>query len=539
LAVVFAPAAFAQVGPAGPVLLAAAATADDPVPASKSSTESVVLEVANRPIYTVRATAYGVPPAERVRTIEDGIGLLVERGGPLQVTTRPIEGGIAIFIDGVLVCRVLDLDVNQEAGETPAGVAAQAVRNLEVALAEIREARNASALLPAIGISLLATALLAGLLWLVYRAHRRAVQAIHSLLDRRADRLGAGIGGNIVRHAGLADLVAVPVKLLAWAVALLLVYEWAGFVLGQFPYTRPWGEALLRNVLEALGTIGTGVLKALPGLMFVALIIVVTRVIVRAVRGVFEAIREGRIKTAMFDDATAHPTGRLLTGVIWLFALVAAYPYLPGSGSEAFKGIGVFVGLMLSIGASGIVNQAVSGLMLMYTRVLRAGEFVQVGETEGVVQSVGFLTTRLRTLRHEEINLPNSLVATSVTRNYSRLASEGGLFAGTKVTIGYDVPWRQVHAMLRMACTRVPEVAVEPPPRVLQTALDDFYVEYTLLVNIAEPARRVAILSDVHANIQDVFNEFGVQIMSPNYEADPEQPKVVPRDHWFQPPAAK
>jgi small-conductance mechanosensitive channel len=192
---------------------------------------------------------------------------------------------------------------------------------------------------------------------------------------------------------------------------------------------------------------------------------------------------------------------------------------------------------MLSIGASGIVNQAVSGFMLMYTRALRPGEYVQIGEIEGTVKSVGYLTTRLETLRREEINMPNALVASNVTRNYSRLAAEGGLGVATKVTIGYDVPWRQVHAMLLMAAARVPDVVADPPPRVLQTALNDFYVEYTMIVRINEPSRRIAILSDVHAHIQDVFNEFGVQIMSPNYEADPAQAKVVPRDEWFKAPA--
>jgi small-conductance mechanosensitive channel len=230
---------------------------------------------------------------------------------------------------------------------------------------------------------------------------------------------------------------------------------------------------LLRNLLSELARFGSGVLEALPGLAFVALIFVVTRWVVRGVRSVFRAIGEGRLQVSVFDDTTAAPTGRLLSAVIWLFALVAAYPYLPGSGSEAFKGIGVFVGLMLSIGAPGIVNQAVSGLMLMYTRALRTGEFVQIGDVEGTVESVGFLTTRLQTLRKEQINLPNSLVSSNVTRNYSRLSGEDGLRVATSVTIGYDVPWRQVEAMVVMAARRVEEVNPMLAPRVLQTGLRD------------------------------------------------------------------
>jgi len=192
---------------------------------------------------------------------------------------------------------------------------------------------------------------------------------------------------------------------------------------------------------------------------------------------------------------------------------------------------------MLSIGASGVVNQAVSGLMLMYTKALRPGEFVQIGETEGTVTSVGFLTTRIETLRNVEVTLPNAYLAGTVTRNYSRLAVNGGMRLPTSVTIGYDTPWRQVHAMLQIAAERTSRIAIDPPPRVLQTALHDFYVEYTLLVSLADPKLKALVLNELHTHIQDVFNEFGVQIMSPNYEADPADKKFVPKEQWFQAPA--
>ena len=222
--------------------------------------------------------------------------------------------------------------------------------------------------------------------------------------------------------------------------------------------------------------------------------------------------------------------------MIWLFALVAAYPYIPGSDSEAFKGVGVFVGLMLSIGSSGIVNQAVSGMMLMYTRSLRPGEFVQIGETEGTVTSIGFMTTRLETVRrgdqHSERGdrRPMSCATTRVSRPWV------GCVSRHKVNIGYDIPWRQVHAMLLLAAGRTSGLVLDSEPRVLQTALLDFYVEYTLLVAVADPSRRAPVLSELNANIQDVFNENGVQIMTPNYEADPAAPKVVASADWFRTP---
>jgi small-conductance mechanosensitive channel len=324
-----------------------------------------------------------------------------------------------------------------------------------------------------------------------------------------------------------------------WLIGLFVAYTWTGFVLRRFPYTRPWGEALRENLLEALGGIGSSILKAMPGLLFAALIFFIARLVVRIVHAFFETVYQGRVTLTWVDQTTARPTSKIISGAIWLFALVAAYPYIPGSESEAFKGVGVFVGLMLSIGSSGVVNQAVSGLMLMYTRALRPGEFVQVADTEGIVKSIGFVTTRIETVRREEVSIPNAVIAQSVTRNYSRLAPEGGVRIATKVTIGYDAPWRQVHAMLMLAAERTGGLVRESAPRVLQTALHDFYVEYTLLVAVAEPARRMQVLSELHANIQDVFNENGVQIMSPNYEADPASPKVVASTDWFRAPAQR
>ncbi len=521
--------------PAGDAAINAGAEAGAVV----ESVDPADLVVANRYIFTMRAESLGATPAERARTVRDGIRLFAEHGGPMEVTTAPLPDGVAVLIDRRVAFRVLEGDVPPDTGETPQSIADGAVTNLETALAEMREARDARMLLPATGYAILATIALAVLLWLLLKGYGWVGARVQRAIGRRLDGVAPRWAGRVLGEAGLGGLLKLPVKFLAALLAALLVYEWLAFVLKRFPFTRPWGEALLDNLLVMLGTIGWGTLHAIPGLLFIALIFFATRIVVRAVRAFFQGVHAGHIKVGLVDETTARPTGQLLITGIWILALVAAYPYIPGSDSEAFKGIGVFVGLMMSIGASGVVNQAVSGLMLMYTRALKPGEFVKIGDTEGKVTSVGFVTTRIETLRHEEVSIPNALVVGSVTRNYSRLAAEGGVWLGTQVTIGYDTPWRQVHAMLKLAAERSEGVAKDPPPRVLQTALQDFYVEYTLLVNVADPLRRVATLDVLHANIQDAFNEFGVQIMSPNYEADPEQPKVVPRDKWFEPPAAR
>jgi small-conductance mechanosensitive channel len=517
-----------------PGALAAAPVAESPVAATSAP---ATLEIANREIVSLRADVFGASPTERVQAIEERVAAVIERGGPRRVATREIPEGYAVLIDGTLIFRVLKGDVDAEAGEGAREVAARAASKLQRALDELSEARDSGAMLSALGVALLATVVLLAALWVLLRTYGWCARRLTQAAESRSARLAKTLGHHAMGQLGLARLVVAPVKLIAVLVALLLSYEWLGVVLKQFPYTRPWGETLLGNLLDALGGFLLSAMQAVPGLLFVLIIFLIARFFVRVLRAFFTGVEQGRVQVVWVDETTAKPTGRLLAAVVWLLALVAAYPYIPGSDSEAFKGIGVFVGLMLSIGSSGVVNQAVSGLMLMYTRSFRPGEFVKVGETEGTVRSIGFLTTEIETLRREQITIPNAVIVGNVMRNFSRAREEGGVRVTTTLTIGYDAPWRQVQAMLQLAAERTGGILHDPPPRILQTGLLDHAVEYTLLVCVADPVLRPAALDELHGNIQDVFNEHGVQIMSPVYEADPEQPKVVPRGEWFKAPA--
>ncbi len=322
-------------------------------------------------------------------------------------------------------------------------------------------------------------------------------------------------------------------------VGLLFAYAWLTFVLRRFPYTRPWGESLRELLLGRAGQLGRGMVDAIPDLVTVLLIVLVTRFAVRLSNLAFEAAEHGTLKLPWVYPETAQPTRRLVTGLLWVFALTMAYPYLPGSQTDAFKGISVFVGLMISLGSSGIVNQIMSGLTLTYSRALLVGDFVRIGDHEGTVVHLGSLSTKLKTVRREEITIPNAVVTSQTTTNYSRHADHEGVFVPSSITIGYDVPWRQVHALLLLAAERTNGLRREPPPRVQQTALQDFYVQYTLLACVEHAHLRAATLATLHANIQDAFNEYGVQIMSPNYEADPADSKIVRRENWYAAPASQ
>ncbi|HEU4343008.1 MAG TPA: mechanosensitive ion channel domain-containing protein, partial [Candidatus Binatia bacterium] len=326
---------------------------------------------------------------------------------------------------------------------------------------------------------------------------------------------------------------------LLWAAAVLvLCYLWLVHALGQFPQSAPWAEQLKEFLIALFIDFAKGALGAVPGLVAVAIVFVVARWITRLVRIVFTRIEAGLLSLPWLERDTARTTQTLLIMVVWLFALVAAYPYIPGSETDAFKGLSVLLGLMVTLGSTGIINQIISGLFVVYSKSVRPADYVRVGDVEGEVIDVGFLATKLRTPRQEEITIPHSVLVGSATTNYSSLAGDNGMAVTTSVTIGYDVPWRQVHALLLLGAARTRGLRREPPPRVMQRELSDFYVQYLLLAHLENGLSRAAVLSDLHSQIQDAFNEFGTQIMSPHFESQPEKPVFVPRSAWHAAPAA-
>lgn len=325
---------------------------------------------------------------------------------------------------------------------------------------------------------------------------------------------------------------------LLWAVILLtLLYLWLVYCLGQFPESAPWAEQLEGFLLGLFVDFAKGALGAIPGLLAVVIVFLIARWFVGLIRIVFDKVETGGLTLPWLERDTARTTQSLLIMVVWLFALVAAYPYIPGSETDAFKGLSVLIGLMVTLGSTGIINQIISGLFVVYSKSVRPADYVRVGDVEGEVIDVGFLATKLRTPRQEEITIPHSVLVGTATTNYSSLAGDNGMAVTTSVTIGYDVPWRQVHALLQLGAARTPGLRRDPPPRVMQRELSDFSVQYLLLAHLEAGKNRAAVLSELHSQIQDAFNEFGTQIMAPHFESQPEKPVFVPKSDWHAAPA--
>jgi small-conductance mechanosensitive channel len=255
------------------------------------------------------------------------------------------------------------------------------------------------------------------------------------------------------------------------------------------------------------------------------------------IRLYFHSIAEGSTILPGFDPEWADPTYRLIRILLVAFMVIVAYPYIPGSGSEAFKGVSIFIGVLFSLGSSSIIGNLIAGYTMTYRRAFRIGDRIMVGAYTGDVEQVRLLMTYLRTPKNELVAIPNSVILNGEVVNYSTLAGKQGLILHTTVGIGYETPWRQVEAMLLEAAARVPDLLGESPPFVLLKALGDFSITYEINAFCADPQAMNRLYAELHRNILDLFNEYGVQIMTPAYEGDTDQPKVVPREQWYAAPA--
>lgn len=289
------------------------------------------------------------------------------------------------------------------------------------------------------------------------------------------------------------------------------------FALSFFPGTHDFVSNLISKVTEMLINAGGTILGYLPNLITLILIIIATRYALKFLRFLHDGISSRKIRIAGLHQELAEPTYQLLRFMLIALALVAAYPFLPGSNSPVFRGITIFVGFLLSLGSTSLVTNIVSGIVLTYTRGLRIGDRVKIGQSVGDVLERNLLVTRIRTIKNVVITIPNGMVLNNEIINYSAPMLEEGLILNTTITIGYDVPWRKVHDLLIQAALATCDILPSPKPFVLQTSLDDYYVSYELNAYTHVPERMAMIYSELHQNIQDWFNEASVEIMSPGY----------------------
>ena len=496
----------------------------------------VVLKFANREVVTLRSAGTSISPAERVERISERLRLLDDAAlaRPISKTVVTVDGqkGYLFLLGDRQVFVFYEADLDRESRQNLEQQADLVEQRLKEAIAVYLASTSTDTLLKGLLKAAIASAIALGLLWIIRRASIL-------LLNRLQQRLGEARDDSRWRWASQLWLLIFRLTQLVMAFLWLTVaYLWGMTVLGSFPLTQPFAEKLSGFLFELLHELGSGAISAIPGLVTVAIILFLTKAVNDVVGNLFNNIEQGSSQIPGVHKDTAGATRRIVSVLIWGFGVAVAYPYLPLAESESFKGLSVMFGFMLTLGSAGIVTQMMSGLVLIYSRALKVGDFVSIGEVTGVVKETGVLSTKIINMRNEEVTIPNAVLVGNPIKNFTSGADEGAMVS-TTVTIGYDTPWRQVEAMLINAASRTQGVRNTPTPFVAQKALQDFYVEYELFIQLDRPLRRVFILSELHGHIQDEFNTHGVQIMSPHFAFQPKSNVVIPKENWFAEPAEK
>ena len=477
----------------------------------------VPVEIDGRPVLVIYAPIGGFTPQERAEGIQHRIIALGKRRDTAPEAIHAEDRGtwteVLAGTDRIMGITAGDA---KAAERTRPELAAEYTEIIRQVVKQYREDHTWRQVLWGALYALLVTAGFVGLLALLFLIRHRARSMVEEWLglfetEAPAQSLGIRIRRHLGRPAGALIRVAF------WIVVLALVQTYGTLVLRFFPSTKYTSYQITNWLFSELTGFGKVVIDYIPHLILLVFICLVTSYLIKLNEHIFGEIRDQRLAIRSFYPDWAEPTAKLVRLLIIAAAAVVAFPYLPGSESPAFKGISVFLGVLLSLGSTSAIAHGVAGTILTYMRAFQVGDFVRIGNDVGEVVEKTLLVTRIRTQKNEIVTIPNGTVLGGVVVNYSAEAKNEGVIFHTTVTIGYAASWRQVHELLISAALATDDVLHDPPPFVLQTALNDFYVAYELNAYTDKPRNMLDVYSVLHQNIQDKFNEAGVEINSPHY----------------------
>lgn len=500
--------------------------------AVKSSAAAVKID--DNILFYVRGTT-SFPPEERARIIEEKIIALADdksfNADSIKIIAE--ENRHSINANENFIVRLFDVDAEIE-GVSREILAETAKLKIISAINSYRYERSSELLVKRIIYAAIATILLILILLLLRFISRRFDILLEAKVKSRMEFLESQ-SHSIIQAKQLWTALRGFTKTIKVILSILLIIFYINFVLSLFPLTKPIANELFTLLIRPLGLMGKSILSELPNLAFLIVLFFVIRYLIKLIKLFFKGLSQETIVLANFDSDWAWPTYKIVRFLIIVFAIVIAYPYIPGSESDAFKGISVLLGIMFSIGSSSFISNIVAGYSLTYRRAFKLGDWIKIENNFGEVIDIKPFVTRIRSLKNEEVIIPNSNLINSQVINYSSLAKKRGLILHTTVGIGYETPWRLVQEMLKTAADRTEKLLKDPPPFVMQKSLGDFAILYEINAFCNDPSSMMNIYTALHQNILDVFNENNVQIMTPAYEGDPAEPKVVSKEKWHTP----
>ena len=352
----------------------------------------------------------------------------------------------------------------------------------------------------------------------------RGINLLFNILRKKivnsSGRFTKGISLGTINIVAAKDLEIIFIKInngIRLIITLLVIYLSLPLLFSVFPETENWTGTLLNWVLGPLKIALSATAGYLPNLFTILVIFFLFRFTLKGIRYFFEEVKIGNIRIGGFHEDWSVPTFNILRFILYAFMLVIIFPYLPGSGSAAFQGVSVFLGILISLGSSSAITNIVAGLVITYMRPFKIGDRVKIGEVTGDVIEKTMLVTRVRTIKNEDITVPNSMVLSTNTVNYSSQGNPLGLIIHYEVTVGYDVAWRDIYELLINAALKTTHIEQDPKPFVLQRSLNDFYVSYQINAYTHQASKQASIYSNLLENIQDELNAAGIDLLSPTY----------------------
>jgi small-conductance mechanosensitive channel len=456
---------------------------------------------------------------ERARAIEDRILMLSGKRFSARVGIRPmpLENATAVVVGALVIMTVTELDA-EPAGLPSDQLAARYAVNIQQAIETYRLRHTWSNFL----LALLKTAAAWCAFWFGGWAFWKGINNVRARLEQRfrdqAVQLAAGGFSRFLLERG-RPLVTTALAMAA-AFAILSTFSFVlSYTFGLYPQTAGISTTLWDYIASIFRAVANAMVGYLPSGGLVVVTIIVTFYLLRLLKSVADAVERGDLSIKGIHPEMARPTFQLTRLLLMIIAFIVAFPYLPGGNSDAFKGVSLFIGLLLSLGSSSAVSNVLAGLVLTYMRPYHGGDRVKIADTVGDIVEKSLLVTRVRTIKNVEVVIPNSAILSNQIHNYSALSRSRGLILNTTVTIGYDASWRAVHDLLRQAALDTDGILHDPPPFVFETSLNDFHVSYELNAYTDRANDIQEIYSHLHEAIQDRFNCAGVEIMSPAYHS--------------------
>ena len=458
-------------------------------------------------------------PEERARTITGKIEKLYDDD---FLKTDSLEVLKSDFTYDIVYGDMIVMSVSENDGiwygEGMSETADSFKDSITTALVRAREEHSVLRIFMRIGLALLVIAFSWAIIRLIGKGYDRLVERIKTNKSKWLKDFSYKEYTFLAADRSL-QVILLLANVLRWFVYALFLYISLPIIFSIFPFSRHWADTLFQLIWSPFKGMLTAVWAYLPNLFTILVIYLVMKYVIRFVRYIFGEIDAEKLKISGFHADWALPTYSIVRFLLYAFMFVLIFPYLPGSDSDIFKGVSVFIGVLFSFGSSSAIANMVAGLVITYMRPFKIGDRIKIGEVTGDVTEKTLLVTRVKTTKNEIITIPNSSVLSGNTINYTIQAKEKGLILYTTVTIGYDVPWKDMHQALIDAALKTEYILEEPTPFVLQTSLDDFYVSYQINAYTREAGRQALIYSSLHQNIQDICNERGIEILSPHYRA--------------------